>query len=542
MKKILALGVAITFTGSLLVTPAVGAVKPGATCTKAGSSSIVSGKKFTCIKNGKKLVWDKGVLVAKVPSQPASTEVPAQSEQISPVPDTKMTPKSPQTPTKQVFQNVCDKDELVPTEWFEVQNVTSQNGCAHPYRYELGNSNFGTPTTAESSDTQLLPVDTCKVSDPKGRTYRYADFPRSNDLFTPSISAKIAVVAVQFTDLTASSSPEADYGKYFKYISDYLVNTSDTPINPTITIGSSYLQLGKSISEYNSNGNALNDEHGKVTQFLDDVLKVANGSVNFADIDQLTIVVPPTATPDQVKFHMNFYKSIRNRLGREVSIYLYGSVIPKSTPDHYIGYDPFIYVHEQINHQSGLDDEYGSWGESGQDSLGLNPTLEQIGMGYWGNMSTANLELLAWDKWKVGFISDSQVRCVSSSLNSTIWLRPSTTKGTFVKLLVIPLSKTKAIVMESQRSTGYNFKVPTNLNGAIVYQVDQELINGGNGGKFGQGVHLLLPTNRNTAQRTNGFLYGDARLLQGDYIQVGGLKITNVESGAFGDVIRVEKA
>jgi len=530
-KKLIAFLSILGLSFSISLGPAYSAVKAGSSCKTAGLTSVDLGKTFTCIKSGKKLVWDKGVLIAKVPSQPASTEVP----------DTKTTPKSPQAPTKQVFQNVCDKDELVPREWADIQNVAAQSGCPHFYRYELGNSNFGTPTTSESSEAQLLSIDNCKVSDSKGRPYRYADFPRSSRLFTPSISARIAVIAVQFSDLTATTSPEADYGKYFKFISDYLINTSDIPINPTITFGSSYLQLGKSISQYNSNGNALNDEHGDVIQFLDDVLKVANGSANFADIDQLAIVVPPTATPDQVKFHMNFYKNVQNSFGRDVSIYLYGSIVAKSSLDNYIGYDPFIYVHEQIGHQMGLDDEYGSWGESGQYSLGSNPTLEQIGMGYWGNMSSGRLELLAWDKWKVGFISDSQVRCVSPSLNSTIWLRPSTTKGTFVKLLVIPLSRTKAIVVESQRSTGYNFKVPKSLNGSIVYQVDQELINGGNGGKFGQGVHLLLPTNRNTAQMTNGFLYGDARLQKGDYIQVGGLKITNVESGDFGDVIKVEK-
>ena len=541
MRKHLRL-VALLIPMVLVASNSYAAVKAGSACSKAGSKSVSGGKSYTCVKSGKKLVWDKGVLVAKVPSKPASTEVPAQSEPSSQLPDANPTPQAPKAPVKQIFQSICEKDELVPTEWIEVQNVAAQDGCAHPYRYELGNTNFGTPTSTESSDGQLLPVDTCKVSDPKGRTYRYADFPRSNKLFTPSISAKIAVIAVQFSDLTASTSPEADYGKYFKLVSDYLVNSSDIPINPSITIGSSYLQLGKSISEYNSNGNLLNDEHGKVTQFLEDVLKVANGSVNFAEIDQLAIVVPPTATPDQVKFHMNFYKSIQNNLGREVSIYLYGSTIAKSTPDHYIGYDPFIYIHEQIGHQSGLDDEYGSWGEGDQNSLGSNPTLEQIGMGYWGNMSTGNLDFLTWDKWKIGFIADSQVRCVNSSQTSTIWLRPSTTKGSFVKMLVIPLSKTKAIVVESQRSTGYNFKVPTSLNGAIVYQVDQELINGGNVGKFGQGVHLVLPKNRVTAQRTNGFLYGDARLVQGDYVEVAGIRITNIESGAFGDVIRVERA
>jgi len=37
--------------------------KAGATCAKLKATSIVKGKKFTCIKSGKKLVWDKGVIV-----------------------------------------------------------------------------------------------------------------------------------------------------------------------------------------------------------------------------------------------------------------------------------------------------------------------------------------------------------------------------------------------------------------------------------------------------------------------------------------------
>ena len=57
-------------TASLFLTPstAVAAVKTGATCTKAGSTSIVAGKKYTCIKNGKKFVWDKGVTVVATKS------------------------------------------------------------------------------------------------------------------------------------------------------------------------------------------------------------------------------------------------------------------------------------------------------------------------------------------------------------------------------------------------------------------------------------------------------------------------------------------
>lgn len=44
--------------------------KAGAACTKLKATSIVKGKKFTCIKSDKKLVWDKGVLVKAPATKP----------------------------------------------------------------------------------------------------------------------------------------------------------------------------------------------------------------------------------------------------------------------------------------------------------------------------------------------------------------------------------------------------------------------------------------------------------------------------------------
>ncbi len=40
--------------------PANGAIKAGSSCKTAGITSVESGKTFTCIKSGKKLVWDSG--------------------------------------------------------------------------------------------------------------------------------------------------------------------------------------------------------------------------------------------------------------------------------------------------------------------------------------------------------------------------------------------------------------------------------------------------------------------------------------------------
>ena len=44
--------------------------KAGASCAKLKATSIVKGKKFTCVKSGKKMVWDKGVLVKALVTKP----------------------------------------------------------------------------------------------------------------------------------------------------------------------------------------------------------------------------------------------------------------------------------------------------------------------------------------------------------------------------------------------------------------------------------------------------------------------------------------
>jgi M6 family metalloprotease-like protein len=65
--------VALLVTFSLVSAPSFAAVKAGAKCTKAGSTATASGKKFTCIKSGTKLVWNKGVAIKAAAPKPSST-------------------------------------------------------------------------------------------------------------------------------------------------------------------------------------------------------------------------------------------------------------------------------------------------------------------------------------------------------------------------------------------------------------------------------------------------------------------------------------
>ena len=74
-KKLIAfLSILSLFLSSPLI-QANAAVKAGAKCNKAGITSVVSGKTFTCVRSGNKLIWNKGVIapVRKPSISPASS-------------------------------------------------------------------------------------------------------------------------------------------------------------------------------------------------------------------------------------------------------------------------------------------------------------------------------------------------------------------------------------------------------------------------------------------------------------------------------------
>ena len=64
---------ALALALSIVIAPeSSAAVKAGASCKKAGLTSITGGFKYTCVKKSGKLVWGKGVAVKATPKASAS--------------------------------------------------------------------------------------------------------------------------------------------------------------------------------------------------------------------------------------------------------------------------------------------------------------------------------------------------------------------------------------------------------------------------------------------------------------------------------------
>ena len=115
---------------SLPTIPVNAAAKAGAKCNKVGITSVASGKTFTCVKTGKKLVWDKGVTVS--------------------IPSTTLTPTS--------FQDLLERYEGIPLKvWNESQKLVTSGRVSTKFEINIGpNTKFPLDNRALQSQLESI--------------------------------------------------------------------------------------------------------------------------------------------------------------------------------------------------------------------------------------------------------------------------------------------------------------------------------------------------------------------------------------------------
>jgi hypothetical protein len=96
-KKLIAFLSILSLLLSIPFIPANAAAKAGAKCNKAGFIEVVKGKSYTCVKTGKKLVWNKGVTVEKLTPTATPTATPTPTPTATPTATPTPSPKPSMT-------------------------------------------------------------------------------------------------------------------------------------------------------------------------------------------------------------------------------------------------------------------------------------------------------------------------------------------------------------------------------------------------------------------------------------------------------------
>ena len=197
-KALRILAVALSLT--LVVSVAQAAVKAGSVCSKLGSTSTVSGKKYTCIKSGKKLVWNKGVKVA------------------APMPTNSQTSASAPTLKSLIAGDPCKNIGD------SANNAQGYLECREVANKELKYFQLSTSFSAILNPASPDSLATCQIKDQRPVTnaynwqaYRAIAYPAQSERgFTNSGEEKIVVVGIDFIDAVGTGTPKAALDEIIK--------------------------------------------------------------------------------------------------------------------------------------------------------------------------------------------------------------------------------------------------------------------------------------------------------------------------------------
>ena len=385
------------------------------------------------------------------------------------------------------------------------------------------------PSSVISKSSELADVSQCKIADagPFGdipnnpQRHFVSGFPLYPERALLSKSPTIQVIAIDFTDLQGSNSPADDLKETTAFVSDFYQKQSTNPIQVKWSIPKSYFRMPKPLADYDLSGvlfkGGFNPE--KAFSYVREAIGQVDSSIDFSDASIIAVVVPPQVTRKQIgTFVAQAGEPSQAFRTNEKSIF---NVLIMGGPTGDKAFEFLNWTHE-TGHMFGLTDVRDTSDPTNQDSsdLGVYDLMN----------SMVAPELLAWHKFLLGVLNDDQVRCVAGSSITTHLLAPVERMTTDTKMVVIPVSKYRAIIVESRRNLGYDTSLGTLSEGAIVYTLDTTI-------PYRKSpLKIVSP-----ASATDLKWRRDSALKLNQSLTVWGYKITNIESGDFGDVVKVEK-
>ena len=435
----------------------------------------------------------------------------------------------------------CEKDPKGPAAWKAYQDITwNYPACPHPYRYVSGKLTSKTPKTVQNNRSELLSVDQCMIAN--FWATKRAEQSRG-EVLGPNYTLQL--VPFQSPDYKMKSNPQDDYKVWIKAFEDVMNKSSDLPFNFKVVVPDKYFMLPNTLKSYEIGYKYWEDYPDPrdkavqpgVMRLVQDVVTAADPQIDFSKANHMWIIGPPTANRkdliswDLYKYTIQTQEKLMKRL--------------------YLAQNPFDYKFD-LKNRSQNDKKYGKmksnyifdgsgalgWSHYWGHSSGTFTTFASV-QGYpdqmmdWGIMQKKDSDWLALHKWILQMISDDQVRCAPKDKVTTHWLKPSTIKGGYEKLLMVPISSSDYLAVESIRPYGYSYKIPKCQQGALVYVAHL----------YGQGfnektIHVPATTKKKGCPGRGPSELG--ALVKGDSVSYGGVRITVVEAGDFGDVIKVE--
>ena len=374
-----------------------------------------------------------------------------------------------------------------------------------------------TPETALTVASGFGSIEPCRLEEKDnswpGRPHMVSGFPMAANRAIMDSEVVVQIIPVDFADYRSSGSPAADFSDGIKAIRDFWSRMSDGKTKITFRVPKAYSNLPGTLESYDLSSVFPNFDGAAYSNYVAASVAASDAAIDFTGAD----VVILTHTPEVPQ----------NSVGTFIAeAGMPGSTLVAKTNEGTI-YNTMVQGGDWPRNIQNWIHEFGHM-------LGLTDSGFSGNMGFDVMLWYGNPELTVWNRFVLGVESDSQLHCKTESATSTHLVAPVAWPGDRVEGVVIPLSTSKAIVVESRRRTGYDALLGKESEGALVYEVDTS-----KSGNYDDGPFSVIAPSRVILKK--GDFTINTPLRQGESVTHEGWKITNVESGEFGDVVKVEK-
>ena len=467
--------------------PANSASIAGTKCTKLNSSKTISNIKYICVKSGKNLVWNKGVPSKPTPTKPTPSDSASSNQNKNPA----ATPTPSPTPTS------------------TVKTIT-----------------YSDPSVAGDS------VELCKLKEAsKSRGMTGAAFPAWNTL-TPSMGkVKWALIPIDFPDLKGQDNIHARVDEQMKLLSEWYSTVSEGKFTIEWVLLNKWVTLPKPSTEYSISQSANLNNAANGPKLFKDAMDSSDPYFDFKNIQTVNFILPQ-GQKFLIETSQGFPwdQAVKDYVSNEGPISSYS--IAGQFMD-YPGKAFWGYWAHEFGHAIGLPHVGLSRGEL--------PPFNPLDL--MGGQDGPTRELSGWIRFYAQWLDDAKVFCKESknlnSLEMTLVPLSGSDKG--LKLAIIPISQTKAVLVEARRETKFSCNMPTPSNGVLVYTLDTTL---GHNEDF---LIPIYPSGRNLEKPTCGGVAAnytpqmrDMLLHEGQSITVDGVKVEVLLHGN-SDKIRITK-
>jgi hypothetical protein len=362
-----------------------------------------------------------------------------------------------------------------------------------------------------------LNIDSCKLGYGGSQVGIRQSFSQSPYRVRNTEPIRALIFPIDFPDLEASTNPQTDFASIAAGVTDYYKQLSEGRSIIQWTIYPKYVRYGTKVADSNLGGRTTSG-YGL---FRSQSEILAKQELDLSVFD-LVVYAPPLATTrDQIAINPAFIAYNPTDINATM---LDGQ--------SYSQRFPFLTLTHELGHLMGLADLYNV-NAANESEANYSQSVFELQFRFMGifdlmNWATgAGVELTAWNRWLIDLVTDEQIRCLPSSSTTTL-LTPVEVEGG-IKGAIIQLSSTEAIVIESRRALRYDNEMGKSSEGALIYKVNT-LIGSGSG-----------PMRVVGRTGSDDIWFRDAPLKIGDTYIVDGYSISVIESGVFGDVIKVNK-